>query len=79
MIEKIWQKSSIFQTLLPVVRVIRFDFHFTHDGWRISEANTDVPSGYIEATGFTDLVSSHYSQTVPLGNPATVLATAIRQ
>lgn len=79
MIEKIWQKPSIFQTLLPDVRVIRFDFHFTHDGWRISEANTDVPSGYIEATGFTGLVASHYSQTVPLGNPAAVLATAIRQ
>ena len=24
------------------VRVMRFDFHWTTDGWRISEANTDV-------------------------------------
>ncbi|MCL4192911.1 MAG: hypothetical protein KJZ87_14350, partial [Thermoguttaceae bacterium] len=24
-------------------RVMRFDFHFTTDGWRISEVNSDVP------------------------------------
>lgn len=26
-------------------RVVRFDFHPTPDGWRISEANSDVPGG----------------------------------
>jgi len=32
----------------PAVRVMRFDFHWTLDGWRISEANTDVAGGFIE-------------------------------
>src|SRR5207245_6230151 len=43
---------------LPVgaARVMRFDFHFTTQGWRISEANTDVPGGFIEAAGFTRLM-----------------------
>ena len=26
-------------------RLMRFDFHFTPDGWRISEVNSDVPGG----------------------------------
>ncbi|HOV76830.1 MAG TPA: hypothetical protein PLS24_02280, partial [Sedimentisphaerales bacterium] len=28
-----------------MARVMRFDFHFTEEGWRISEANSDVPGG----------------------------------
>jgi|GEM_PF-616791 len=36
-------------------RMIRFDFHFTREGWRISEANSDVPGGYTEASFFTRL------------------------
>jgi len=78
-IQKIWQQTSLSQILLKAIRVIRFDFHFTNEGWRISEANSDVPGGYIEASGFTNLVALHYPQTTPLGNPAAVLATAIRQ
>src|SRR5688572_29756398 len=38
-------------------RVMRFDFHFTTEGWRISEVNSDVPGGFIEADGFTQLMA----------------------
>jgi nucleoside-diphosphate-sugar epimerase len=31
-------------------RVMRFDFHWTDEGWRISEANTDVAGGFVEAS-----------------------------
>ncbi len=41
------------------VRVMRFDFHFTPEGWRISEVNSDVPGGYNEADGFTALMAQH--------------------
>ena len=41
-------------------RIIRFDFHHTDDGWRISEANTDVPGGLNEASGFARLMAPHY-------------------
>jgi glutathionylspermidine synthase len=40
------------------VRVMRFDFHWTTEGWRISEANTDVVGGFIEASGVTQLMAS---------------------
>lgn len=37
-------------------RVMRFDFHFTTDGWKISEVNSDVPGGFIESSGFSRLM-----------------------
>jgi glutathionylspermidine synthase len=58
-------------------RVLRFDFHATTEGWRISEANTDVPGGFNEASGFTRLVSAHVPGTVPAGDPAGRLADAV--
>lgn len=42
------------------VRVMRFDFHFTTEGWRISEVNADVPGGFNEAEGFTALMAPHF-------------------
>ena len=32
------------------VRLMRFDFHPTDEGWKISEVNSDVPGGLAEAT-----------------------------
>jgi glutathionylspermidine synthase len=59
------------------VRVARFDFHWTEEGWRISEANTDVASGFIEASGFTALMRSHYPGYDRCGDPAGVLADQV--
>jgi glutathionylspermidine synthase len=61
------------------VRVIRFDFHFTTDGWRVSEANTDVPGGYCEAAALTRAVGRWYPDLVPTGDPARALAEGIRR
>jgi glutathionylspermidine synthase len=58
-------------------RVIRFDFHWTTDGWRISEANSDVAAGYIEASGVTALVAAHHPGLLPAGDPAGALAAMI--
>jgi hypothetical protein len=33
------------------VRVMRFDFHWTVTGWKISEVNSDVPGGFSESSG----------------------------
>jgi hypothetical protein len=41
------------------VRVLRFDFHWTDDGWRISEVNSDVPGGYAESSAFPRLMAEH--------------------
>lgn len=58
-------------------RLIRFDFHFTTDGWRISEANSDVPGGLNEASGFPRIVAEHYSWAMPVGDPGTAYVKAL--
>jgi glutathionylspermidine synthase len=58
-------------------RVMRFDFHFTPEGWRITEVNADVMGGFIEGGSFTELMAPYYSQfSAPL-NPATAYAEAV--
>jgi glutathionylspermidine synthase len=44
-----------------IARVLRFDFHPTKHGWRISEVNADVPGGFIEASGYARRVAHFYS------------------
>jgi nucleoside-diphosphate-sugar epimerase/glutathionylspermidine synthase len=61
------------------VRVLRFDFHWTADGWRISEANTDVAGGFVEASGVTRLMAACYSGCDASGDPAGVLGDAIHR
>ena len=60
-----------------MARLIRFDFHFTIDGWRISEANSDVPGGLNEASGFARLFEPHYSGTRSVGDPVADYADAL--
>ncbi len=57
-------------------RVMRFDFHWTPDGWRISEANTDVAGGFIEASGITRLFAQEYPEFELTGDPALTLVQA---
>jgi hypothetical protein len=61
------------------VRVVRFDFHPTSEGWRVSEANTDVPGGYVEAGGFTALMAEHFPGLEAPPEPARELARALRR
>lgn len=58
-------------------RVMRFDFHFTREGWRLSEVNSDVPGGYVEAEGFTRLMAEVCGGHELSGFPATRLAEAL--
>jgi hypothetical protein len=58
------------------VRVMRFDFHWTNEGWRVSEVNSDVPGGFAEASHFTRAVAEHVPGRVT-GDPARLWADAI--
>jgi glutathionylspermidine synthase len=58
-------------------RTIRYDFHWTLDGWRISEANTDVPGGFTEASSFSQLIAEHYPDAEPAGDPASAWANSL--
>ena len=60
-----------------VARLVRFDFHFTEDGWRISEANTDVPGGLNEASGFAGLMAPHYPWASSVGDPTRAYVAAL--
>jgi glutathionylspermidine synthase len=64
---------------IRATRVMRFDFHHTTDGWRISEVNADVPGGFIESSRLTEYMARHYSGLRALGNPARAYAEAIRR
>jgi len=57
-------------------RLIRFDFHHTDAGWRISEANTDVPGGLNEASGLPKLVAPYLQGTQSAGDVAGCYAGA---
>ncbi|TAJ23421.1 MAG: hypothetical protein EPO68_03180 [Planctomycetota bacterium] len=57
-------------------RTMRFDFHWTSAGWRISEVNSDVPGGFIEAGGITR-IAAELLGLAPCGDPTAALADAL--
>jgi glutathionylspermidine synthase len=62
----------------PAVRVMRFDFHFTTEGWRVSEVNADVPGGFIEASGWNALFGAAVPGMRVPPNTSEIYAQAIR-
>jgi glutathionylspermidine synthase len=59
------------------VRFMRFDFHPTEEGWRISEVNADVPGGFLESAPLARLMAEHYPGHGPPGDPGAALVEAI--
>jgi len=39
---------------------MRFDFHWTTEGFRISEVNADVPGGFSESSAFPALMAPSF-------------------
>jgi glutathionylspermidine synthase len=78
-IRKLFARAGAAPASRGAARLIRFDFHLTEDGWKISEANTDVPGGFIEASGFTALMAKHYPGTVPTGDPTESVARRVAE
>jgi len=58
------------------VRVMRFDFHWTTEGWRVSEVNADVPGGFNEAA-MSQLIAPLIPKCRPAGDPTTALIKAL--
>jgi glutathionylspermidine synthase len=58
-------------------RIWRFDFHWTSDGWRLSEVNSDVPGGIVEASGITTLYAKHVPDCSVCGDPVARVCEAI--
>jgi glutathionylspermidine synthase len=51
-------------------RLMRFDFHPTEEGWRLSEVNSDVPGGLNEASSFHRLWPEPTAGWQVTGDPA---------
>jgi len=56
---------------------MRFDFHYTTAGWRISEVNSDVPGGFIEASGWSALFAAECPGALAPPNPSEIYARAL--
>jgi len=61
------------------VRVMRFDFHPTLDGWAISEVNSDVPGGFAESSALPQLAASYVPGARPAGDVAQALVSAVSE
>ena len=59
------------------IRLMRFDFHPTHNGWALSEVNSDVPAGYPEASILPAMTAKYFAGYSEYGNFAEVLTTRI--
>jgi glutathionylspermidine synthase len=76
-IQKILSANTADTQPASAARVMRFDFHFTTDGWRISEVNADVPGGFIESSGFAELMAEYYPKFISPASPTKIYAKAI--
>lgn len=63
--------------IVEAPRCTRFDFHLTTDGWRISEANSDVPGGFIEGGAFPRVLSDIAGFGPPVADPAQALVDSV--
>jgi glutathionylspermidine synthase len=43
------------------IRLMRFDFHPTTEGWAVSEVNSDVPGGFAEASVLPEMASRYFN------------------
>jgi glutathionylspermidine synthase len=62
----------------PTPRYLRFDFHPTPEGYRITEGNLDVAGGLIESSGVTRIFSERYPALRAAGDPAARLVDSVR-
>ena len=61
------------------VRLMRFDFHPTEDGWAVSEVNSDVPGGLAEASVLPRIACSFFDGCEPRRHIGEILLEAFEQ
>jgi glutathionylspermidine synthase len=76
-IQSTLQEKGSNLDVTPGLRVMRFDFHPTPDGWRISEVNSDVPGGFVEASGWNSLFGENWPGATAPSGPSEIYANAI--
>lgn len=58
------------------IRLMRFDFHPTTEGWLVSEVNSDVPGGLAEASVLPRIAQQYFPQYEQRGHVACSLLEA---
>jgi glutathionylspermidine synthase len=76
-LRSVLKQAAVHGMTPAAARSLRFDFHYSTEGWRISEVNSDVPGGYTEASAFTELVADCIPGSQTGGNPASRWADAM--
>lgn len=76
-LQRVFEKDRGLSPTPAAGRIVRYDFHPTREGWRVSEANCDVPGGFAESSGVTALMAAHYPQLRPAGDPGASWANAL--
>lgn len=76
-IRRALQEAASDGPVTPNLRVMRFDFHPTPDGWHISEVNADVPGGFVEASGWNSLFAENWPGACAPSAPSEAYARAI--
>lgn len=61
------------------IRLMRFDFHPTTEGWSVSEVNSDVPGGLAEASVLPRLAQKYFPFHEPHGHVARSLLEAFQK
>jgi glutathionylspermidine synthase len=69
-LQRLFRRVQSLPAAESSVRTLRFDFHYTTEGWRVSEVNSDVPGGYAEASRFTQLMQRYFPSAKVAGDPA---------
>jgi len=61
------------------IRLMRFDFHPTTDGWALSEVNSDVPGGLAEASVLPEIACKYIEGAKPRKNIGESLLQAFNE
>ena len=77
-IREVLRKADAGGARNDVARYMRFDFHWTPEGWRISEVNADTLGGLNVASLFTELMAPYYSKYSKPPDPVRAHARAVR-
>jgi glutathionylspermidine synthase len=58
-------------------RIMRFDFHPTAEGWRVSEVNSDVCGGFTESSRFAELMALGAGDGIACGDAGAAWTDAV--
>jgi glutathionylspermidine synthase len=78
-IREVLQKGDAGSARNDAARYMRFDFHLTPEGWRISEVNADTLGGFNVASLFTELIAPYYPLCSTPPDPVREHARAARR